>query len=162
MNRYFKLFLCLCLVALAWPALAEESVQQVSYFADPYGNTGSFWKVSYQGKNYRVLKLKSSDREGEADFVFDEASLKEFETRIAELKRSNKKLKSDGFDVLWSHQSGEATVRTLVGRLHGVSVKMVQVTQKKEGSPEREHQVSIDQCYSELTSALNKFKKVRL
>ena len=155
------LLMLLLLVGAVGVAVAEDSVTRVSYFADPYGNNASFWTIVYQGKPYSILKIKSPEKTGEADFLFDDAGLAEFESKVAELRRTPNQLKADGFKVLWSTSFGEGTVKTLLGRLNGIKVKLIQVTQRKANQAETEHQVSIDECYSNYSSALSKLKKAR-
>ncbi len=159
MNATKRFLLIVTLILLALPLSAENSVRRISYFSDPYGNTGSFWLVHYEGKKLGVFKIKSPDRDKEADYVLTEADQAEFESRVAQLKRTSNNLKADGFQVLWTATYGDATVKTLLGRLNGVKVKLIQVTQKKTDEPEREHQISIDECYYDFTAALQKFKR---
>ena len=150
------LFVSLLLAIAAW---AQDGYRQLSYFVDPFGNAGSFWAVTHAGKPYTVLKLKSPDVPGEANFAFNDGVLSEFEKKVTELHKMPNPLKSDGFQVVWSTQFGDASVRTLVGRMNGVKLKVIQIEQKPEGGAKAEHQVSIDQCYSEFTSALRKARK---
>ncbi len=152
-------WLILLVLLVIGVATAQDSFTQVSYFADPYGNTASFWRVQYQGKPYQVLKIKSSDRVGEADFAFDTTRLAEFEAKVAELKRTPNTLKADGFQIVWSSQFGDGHVRTLLGRLNGMKVKLIQIEQNKEGQPKAEHQICMDQCYADFNRALQKLKK---
>ena len=156
--RRLWILLLLCLL-VGGAALAETSADRVSYFADPFGNTASFWRINFQGKPYKLLKIKSSDRAGEADYLFDQATLAEFEEKVAELRRAPNNLKADGFQVLWSRQSGDATVRTMLGRLNGAKAKLIQIEQNKAGQARSEHQICLDQCYSDYTRALQKLKK---
>ena len=160
MTRATFLLCLLTLLVAGLGAWAEDSIQKVSFFSDPYGNTGSFWIVQYQGKPYRVLKLKSPDREGEADYVFENsAALNEFEQRVQELRATPNTLKADGFKVLWSQHFADATVQTVLARLNGLKVKMVQVTQEKANEPKREHQITMDQTYAGYSGALNKLNR---
>ncbi len=138
---------------------AELATSQISYFNDPYGNRGSFWKVTYEGKRYDVLKIKSPDKEGEADIVLSEDQLGELEVKVGELKRSRNPLKNEGFQVLWNLQAGDAQVRTLYAQINGVKVKVLQVEQNKAGSPKSEHQVCIDECYGDFNRALQKLRR---
>ncbi len=132
----------------------------LSQFVDTYGNTGSFWTLTYQGKSYTLLKLKSPEKEGDANFAFDAASLVEFEQKVAELRKAPNNLKSDGFQVLWSKSFGDATVSTLVARFKGLKVKLIKIAQKPEGKPATEHDISIDrEAYSAFQSALHKARK---
>jgi hypothetical protein len=159
MKNWLSLIVLFLLVGA--PARAEDAVTRISYFADPYGNNGSFWRVTYQARPYHVFKVKSPDKTGEADFLFDDATLTEFENKVSELRRTPNPLKADGFQVLWSVTSGDATVKTLHGRLNGVKVKMIQVVQRKPNEPEREHQICMDECYPAFTSALQKLKRAK-
>ncbi len=122
--RKISLIFMFCLL-ICGTVFGEDSVSKISNFVDPFGNQGSFWQVSYKGKPYKVLKLKSPDRNGEADFAFDDVTLSDFEDHVAEMKRTPNTLKADGFKVLWSRQFGDASVRTILGRLNGVKVKMI-------------------------------------
>ena len=155
MRKLLAIFL---LALFSNAAMAEDSIIQVSRFSDPYGNTGSFWNVQYQGKPYKLLKLKSSDQNGEADYVFDAKTLTEFEEKVAEMRRTPNSLKADGVQVLWSHSFADATVRTMFGRLNGMKVKLIQIEQTKAGQPKSEHRISLDQSYREYSAALLKIK----
>lgn len=150
----------LILLAMLTSLVFAQAVSRISYFADPFGNTGSFWKVSFEGRDYRVLKIKSSDKPGEADFAFENGeALTEFETRAGQLYRGRNPLKKDGFQVVWSREFGDATLRTVFARLNGINVKLIQVTQIKEHEGKFEHQLALDQCYSEFAAALKKARK---
>lgn len=144
---------------LVGPALAQDSVKRISSFSDPYGNLASFWVIQHSGQRVGLLKVKSPDHEHEADVVLDSSLVKELESRFAELKRSPNRLKNDGFEVLWSQSNGDAKVSTLLGCHQGLRVKILQVTQKKEGEPERQHHVTLDEAYPQFQSAWQKFKR---
>ncbi len=146
-RRWILAFLVLSLAA----ALAENV--QLSSFADAYGNTASFWAADYRGKNYVLLKLKSKNRQGDADFVFTPGALAEFDRAVVTLEQTPNPLKADGYQELWSQKAGDATVRTLLGRLNGVNVKLIQVQQK-----DVTHQICMDKIFGAYREALKKLK----
>ncbi len=156
MVKWCLWFLLLCLPLSVW---CEESVQRISGFQDKFGNQGSFWLIHYQGQRVPLLKLKSADREGDADFVFKEGSLASFESMLQQLRRSRNTMKKDGFEVLTSLPSSEATLRSLHVRYQGLRLKMLQIEQQPVGSAKREHQVSVDSNFAEVQSALQKLKR---
>ena len=45
-------------------------------------------------------------------------------------------MKNDGFQVVWSKQSGDATVSTLLARFKGMKVKLLQVRGRSLGTQE--------------------------
>jgi len=151
-----KILLILCMLLL--PVWAQDEITQVSYFADQFGDQASFWKVVVKGKTYVAFKVKSPDKTGEANVVMDKALLDEFEQKVAELKATPNPLNADGFKVLWSKDSGDSKVRTLLGRWHGIKVKMVQVEENKGGK--LEHQITMDKSYNDFTRALKKARAV--
>ena len=155
--RIYALLLCWLLVG--WTAWAQDSVTRVSGFQDEFGNLGSFWIVTHQGQRIPLLKLKSADREGEADIALSEERLAQLEKMLARLRRSRNSLKSEGFEILDSLTSGESSLRSLHVLFHGARLKMLQVEQTPAGQVKREHQVSVDRNYSELNSALLKLKR---
>ncbi|MFN8609626.1 MAG: hypothetical protein U0931_18955, partial [Vulcanimicrobiota bacterium] len=116
----------------------------------------SFWKVVVKGKTYVALKLKSPEKTGEANVIMDKGLMAELDQKVAELKKTPNNLKSDGFQVVWSKDSGESKLRTLLGRWHGVKVRLIQVQENKNG--EMEHQISLDKGYADFQRA---FKKAR-
>lgn len=142
--------LALLLVSPLW---AQDSVSQISYWSDAFGNQGSFWKVIIQGKPFLALKIKSPDKPGEANLVLDRELFLELEKRAGELHRLPNLLKNDGFQVVWSKQSGDSTVRTILARFKGLKVKLLQIEEKKV-----EHQITLDKNYSDFTRALNKVR----
>ena len=145
----------LLVLLLALPVWAQDSVSQISYWGDAFGNQGSFWKVIIQGKPYLALKLKSPDKPGDANLVLDRELFLELEKRAAELHRLPNPLKSDGFQVVWSKKSGDATVRTMLARFQGIKVKVLQIEEKKV-----EHQITLDKSYNDFTRALKKAKGI--
>ena len=106
-----------------------------------------------------MLKLDSPDHPGDADFVFEEGVLKEFESKVGELRRASNPLKQDGFQILWSKQSGDANLHTMIGRIHGIKLKIIQIDQQKPGQPKSEQQITLDQSYSDFNNALRKLKR---
>lgn len=148
-----KILLIFCL--LLAPARAQEEITQLSYFNDQFGNQASFWKVVVQGKTYVAFKLKSSDRTGEATVVMDKPLFDEFEQKVGQLKTASNPLKTDGIQVLWNKNSGEARVSTMLGRWNEIKVKLIQVEENK-----LEHQVTIDKSYGDFTRAVKKAKVV--
>lgn len=152
--RALVLFFCL-LVAPVW---AQDEISQISYWSDAYGNQGSFWKLVVKGKTFVALKLKSTDKAGEANVALDQSLLSELEQRAAELKSTPNNLKSDGYQVVWSRESGNSRVSTLLGRWHGIKLKLIQVHENKNG--ESEHQISLDKGYSDFQRALKKAKPI--
>ncbi|MGE0494417.1 MAG: hypothetical protein AB7S38_34720 [Vulcanimicrobiota bacterium] len=152
--RRVLFFLLLCPLL----AFGQDQVSQVSSFHDSFGNLGSFWLVRYQGKDYALFKLKSNDEEGDADIVLDADSFAKFEELVEGLHRSKNSLKDDGFTVLDTLKSDQATLAAIHGRLNGVRFKLLQITVEKPGEPKREHRITIDD-YSGLRSALAKFKR---
>ncbi|MBX3172161.1 MAG: hypothetical protein KF760_32450 [Candidatus Eremiobacteraeota bacterium] len=151
--RKILLFFGLLLVTVR-----AQEVTQLSYFSDPFGNQGSFWKVAVQGQTYLAFKLKSPEKTGEATVVLDQALLAELEQKAAELKAKPNGLKADGFQVVWSKNAGDSKVSTLLGRWHGVKVKLIQVEENKNGK--FEHQISLDKSYNDFLRALKKAKTV--
>jgi hypothetical protein len=156
MLKWYLLFLLCCLPLAGW---GEESVRRISGFQDNFGNQGSFWLIHYQGQRVPLLKLKSADREGDADFVFKEGSLASFESMLQQLRRSRNTMKKEGFDVLASLPSNEATLRCMHVRYQGLRLKMLQIEQVPAGSPKREHQISLDSNFAEVQSALQKLQR---
>lgn len=155
--RYCLWLLCVILLTVAgW---SEDSVTRISGFQDEFGNQGSFWIVTYQGKNIPLLKLKSADREGDADIALSDDRLAKFEAMLGQLRRSRNTMRSEGFQIQSSLESGEANLRSLHVLYHGARLRMLQIEQTPEGQARREHQVSIDRNYSELNSALQKLKR---
>ncbi|MBS2033356.1 hypothetical protein JST97_00095 [bacterium] len=150
------LILLFCL--LISPVWAQDEITQISYWSDPYGNQGSFWKVVFSGKTYVALKLKSPDKAGEANIALDKAMLAELEEKATELKATPNPLKNDGIQQVWSKNAGDSRVSTLLGRWHGVKLKLIQVHENKNG--EFEHQISIDKGYSDFQRALKKAKPI--
>jgi len=148
------------LLLLITPALCQDAVEQVSYWADPFGNQGSFWKVTIHGKTYVALKIKSPDKPGEANLVLDRELFQELEKRAGELHRLPNPLKNDGFQVVWSKQSGDATVRTLLARFQGIKVKLLQVEENKGAEGKFEHQITLDKSYNDFARAYNKLRPV--
>lgn len=152
--RRILIFLLLC----PYLSLAQDQVSQVSSFHDSFGNIGSFWLLNYQDKDYALFKLKSQEEEGDADIALDADSFAKFESLVENLHRSKNSLKDDGFTVLETLKSGDATLSAIHGRLNGVRFKLLQISVQKAGQPKREHRITIDD-YSEMRSALSKFKR---
>ena len=151
-----SVILLFCL--LMAPVQAQDEITQVSYWSDQFGNQGSFWKVVVQGKTYVALKLKSPEKAGEANVVLDKTLMTELEQRAQQLKALPNNLKSDGFQVVWSKDSGDSKVRTLFGRWQGIKVKLIQVEENKDGK--KEHQISLDKGYTDFQRALKKAKPI--
>ncbi len=150
-----KIFLLFCLLLV--PVWAQE-MTQLSYFSDPFGNQGSFWKMVTQGKTYVAFKVKSHDKPGEATIFLTQALLAEMEQKVAELKAAPNPLKADGFQVVWSKDSGDSKVSTILGRWQGVKVKLVQVVENKNGK--FEHQIVLDKSTNDFLRALKKTRAV--
>lgn len=140
---------------------AEGRVSQIAVFQDGWGNIGSLWDVEYQDTRYVILKVKESNKEGEAaDIVLDREKLGEFEEHLLKLKRSHNPLKNDGFEIRNSIASGDAIVKFLYARMNGQRFKAIQVTQTKSGE-KREHNLSVNSTsYTGLKLGIKKARRV--
>lgn len=151
-----KILLIICF--LCAPGWAQDEIIQVSSWSDPFGNQASFWRLVVQGKTYVALKIKSPEKPGDSHVVLDSKLLDDLEQKVGELKSTPNVLKSDGLRVLWSRDSGESKIRTLLGRWQGIKVKLLQVEENKNGK--FEHQITLDRNYADFARALKKARAV--
>lgn len=159
MNLFRRLFLILSVFGLLLiPAQCEDSFNRLSNCVDQWGHLASFWDARVNNKDYKVLKLKSSDKQGEADFVFKDFTLDEFESKLGEFKLAQNKQKQVGATVYFSTHYADARLNLIFANINGVKVKAVQVVQEKAGQGKQEHAFTIDKNYGEFLKALKKAK----
>ncbi len=155
------LTLCLLLPLLLLSAHAESAgIENLANFQDGWGNTGGFWRVTYNDQSYLVLKIRNKDKKGAADIVFDEEKLNQFEANLLKLKRARNTLKNDGFLVNDVIHSGESVQHMVIARLNGAKLKTVQVVQHKDGT-KLDHSIALTQeSYNEIKLAIKKVRRI--
>jgi hypothetical protein len=156
----FILVLISLIVLVTVGSAQESSIISLANFQDGWGNTGSFWLVSYEGTEYVVLKIKSKEKTGAADIVLTRETLKQFEDELLALKAARNTLKSDGFQVISSIRSGDAVQNMVVAQINDAKFKTVQVVQEKKGEPKQDHSIALStDSYYDLKRAIKTVRR---
>lgn len=157
--RYLSVVMVV-LTFLASPALAEpDSVKNLASFQDGWGNTGGYYQVMFQNKEYLIFKVRERSKPADADFVLEPDSLKAFEADLVRFKRANNPLKSEGFQVFSKLEKDGAVLQEVFAYINGIPMKAVQVIQMRDGK-KYEHVIALDKTsYTGILQGMRSAKK---